>query len=74
MLSVRGRGIASLCDRIRKPLSIEVRIPEEGVIVSTGELRSGESGVRKLFRLVWDVASASFDEEDDCFVDMRSVG
>jgi len=56
---------------MRNPLSMDVRMPDAGVIVSTGEMRSGERGVRWLL-VVCEVARASFD--DDCFVCIRNVG
>ena len=56
----------SLRLRMRKPLSIDVRMAEEGDIVSRGEARSGES-TRLLERLVFEVARARRDD-DECLV------
>jgi len=51
---------------------MDVRIADAGVIVSTGELISGDRGDRKLFRLVCDVARANLDE--DALVCIRRAG
>ena len=60
--------MASLRLRIRKPLSIDERIAEEGDIVSAGEVRSGDS-IRVLERLVCEVRASL--EDDDCLVCIR---
>lgn len=56
-------------ERMRKPLSRELRIAEVGDMVSVGEERSGESVL--LWREVCEVASASREEEACLLVWMR---